>query len=231
MKKYLSRFLESESGFSLVELAIVLAVIGLIIGGVLKGQELLESARQKAVLSQVEEIRAAVHTFQDRYQSLPGNYANATDHINPSLKNGNGNGEISGPGLSLDSEAGQFFLHLGAADLIPPSGTPSGTQGSFGKGLPSSKLGGGFTVMLSPKETMPGHWLVLGKEHGQEGNGGLLTPKQARSLMMKGGSTNPSLGPIRVMEGADKSSGTCLKNETDFNMESNEKACVLYFQL
>ncbi len=67
-------------GFSLVELAIVLAVIGLIVGGVLAGQDLIRSARLKTTIKQVESYVVAVRNFEDRYSALPGDMPNATDY-------------------------------------------------------------------------------------------------------------------------------------------------------
>lgn len=90
----------TQAGFSLVELAIALMIIGLIVGGILKGQELLESARLKSVLTQVNEYRVAVTTFMDRYDALPGDFDQAAELIQDGLLDGNNNGIIEGPGLT-----------------------------------------------------------------------------------------------------------------------------------
>ena len=65
-------------GFTLIELSIVLVIIGLIAGGVLAGQDLMEAARLRAVISQVERYKTAVVTFKLKYDSLPGDMPNAT---------------------------------------------------------------------------------------------------------------------------------------------------------
>ena len=75
-----------QEGFSLVELSIALLIIGLIVGGVLKGQELLESARLKSALSQVNEFRLATGVFMDKYNALPGDFDHASEYIAPTLK-------------------------------------------------------------------------------------------------------------------------------------------------
>lgn len=61
-------------GFTLVELAIVMTIIGLLIGGILKGQELMQNARQNATIAQVKSYQAAVTLFRDTYASYPGDY-------------------------------------------------------------------------------------------------------------------------------------------------------------
>ena len=64
-----------QSGFTLVEIAIVLVIIGLLLGGVLKGQELITSSKIKAVANDMDAVGAAFNTYQDRYRSLPGDDA------------------------------------------------------------------------------------------------------------------------------------------------------------
>ena len=81
-------------GFTLVEIAIVLVVVGLILGGVFKGQALIDSARVRSLTSEVSGIRTAWYSFQERYRSLPGDFANAPTQIDSAASPGNGNGRI-----------------------------------------------------------------------------------------------------------------------------------------
>ena len=66
-----------QRGFTLLEIAIVVLIIGFLLAGVLKGQEMITSAKVKRLAGQSEEIRAAYLGFQDRYKALPGDYAEA----------------------------------------------------------------------------------------------------------------------------------------------------------
>ncbi|HEX7813257.1 MAG TPA: prepilin-type N-terminal cleavage/methylation domain-containing protein [Burkholderiales bacterium] len=83
-----------QQGFTLIEIAIVLVIIGLLLGGILKGQELITSARVRNLISQQDGIKAAFFGFQDRYRALPGDYTQAAANVNGTALNGNGNGQI-----------------------------------------------------------------------------------------------------------------------------------------
>ena len=61
-----------EGGFTLVEIAIVLVIIGLLLGGILKGQELITSARVRNLADQAAAVQAAYYGFVDRYRAIPG---------------------------------------------------------------------------------------------------------------------------------------------------------------
>src|SRR6202162_6002399 len=68
----------TEAGFTLVEIAIVLVIIGLLLGGILKGQEMITQAKIKNVINDLNGITVAITSYQDRYRALPGDDKNAT---------------------------------------------------------------------------------------------------------------------------------------------------------
>ena len=70
-----------QSGFTLVEIAIVLVIIGLLLGGILKGQELINSAKVKNLANDFRVIPTYIYAFQDKYRSIPGDDALVTTHI------------------------------------------------------------------------------------------------------------------------------------------------------
>jgi prepilin-type N-terminal cleavage/methylation domain-containing protein len=112
-------------GFTLIEIAIVLVIIGLLLGGVLKGQELITGARVRNLISQQDGIKAAFFGFQDRYRALPGDYAAADTNINcganPCAK-GNGNGRIESASApingSVTHEETLVWSHLTSAGFL-----------------------------------------------------------------------------------------------------------------
>jgi prepilin-type N-terminal cleavage/methylation domain-containing protein len=73
MKKQLPR--RQQSGFTLVEIAIVLVIIGLLLGGILKGQELINSAKVKNFAQDFKSVPLFIYGYQDKYRALPGDDA------------------------------------------------------------------------------------------------------------------------------------------------------------
>ncbi|MDH4093404.1 MAG: prepilin-type N-terminal cleavage/methylation domain-containing protein, partial [Betaproteobacteria bacterium] len=83
-----------QKGFTLVEIAIVLVIIGLLLGGILKGQEMITQAKIKNVIADFSGISAAYHGYQDRYRAIPGDDLNATRWTGATA--GSGNGVVAG---------------------------------------------------------------------------------------------------------------------------------------
>ena len=116
---------QRSSGFTLIEMAIVLVIVGLLIGGVLAGQQLIQSARVRNLISQQDGVKAAFFGFQDRYRALPGDYSGASININCgtfTCVNGNGNGRIEASGATVHEEI-LAWNHLAAAGFINGSYT------------------------------------------------------------------------------------------------------------
>src|SRR6266478_10107184 len=86
-----------EAGFTLVEIAIVLVIIGLLLGGILKGQEMITQAKIKNIINDFNGVTVAITSYQDRYRAIPGDDRNAdTRWTVQAPASGNGNGAIAG---------------------------------------------------------------------------------------------------------------------------------------
>jgi prepilin-type N-terminal cleavage/methylation domain-containing protein len=158
-------------GFTLVEIAIVLVVIGFLVGGILVGRDLINAAALRAQISQVDKFTAAVNTFWLKYNCLPGDCADAANWGFAArgiyAGEGDGNGIIEGiyndapannSGVYQGAgETGLFWQDLGKAGLISgsfpgpvanvvPVGNVSGS--AIATYLPAAAIGGGNYVYV-----------------------------------------------------------------------------------
>src|SRR5574339_527581 len=92
-----------DNGFTLVEIAIVLVIIGLLLGGILKGQEMITQAKIKNAMADFTGISAAYHGYQDRYRSIPGDDSGATRWSGATA--GNNDGIVAGTYNSATNNA------------------------------------------------------------------------------------------------------------------------------
>lgn len=125
--------MRKQAGFTLVELAIVLVIIGLLLSGVLKGQELINSAKAKNMVNDFRNIQTFVYGYQDKYKALPGDDAAANTHTsctaaaNGSCSDGNGNSVIEGNwnSTTTSDESVRFWQHIRLAGLASGATDPS----------------------------------------------------------------------------------------------------------
>ena len=141
-----------QSGFTLIEIAIVLVIIGLLLGGVLKGQELINSAKVKNLATDFKNIPVFIYGYQDKYNALPGDDAAAVSHVS-ATNSGNGNGIIDGswkPALATD-ESSLFWQHVRMAKLAPGPTATGNTDY-----IPKNAVGGNIGVTSASSSPITG---------------------------------------------------------------------------
>ena len=140
-----------QSGFTLVEIAIVLVIIGLLLGGILKGQELINSAKVKNIANDFRVIPTYIYAYQDKFRALPGDDAGAVAHLGvtvPPVTPGNGNGVIDGavfagvaPNIAPTGEALEFWQQVRVANLA--AGPTDKADPAY---VPTNAVGGKISI-------------------------------------------------------------------------------------
>ncbi len=162
-----------QSGFTLVEIAIVLVIIGLLLGGVLKGQELINSAKVKNFATDFRNIPLFIYGYQDKFRALPGDDASAVAHLGADatqIPTTSGNGVLNGNwwdgAASLaTSETVAFWEHVRRANLAAGP-TAIASDADLPKNADGGRLGieAGSTVAANQYITgLSGTYIVCSK--------------------------------------------------------------------
>lgn len=236
-----------QQGFTLVELAIVLVIIGLIVGGVLVGQDLIKSAEIRATISQIEKFNAAATTFRDKFGGLPGDL---TDRrvtqfgLSPArtstIGEGNGDGLISGTAAAPSSLIGEtlvFWSDLTSAALVPEAvAAPADmtTAGTLDE-LPSTRLR--ETAIFHVYSDAGRNYFYIGTPAIAAGAvtvGAGLSPFQAFSIDEKLDNGDGNEGVVTAVEDIEPNTaaaaGTCIDADGVYATEEDEAniiACSL----
>ena len=169
--------MKKQTGFTLIELAIVLVIIGLLLGGVLRGQELINSARVKSLTREFQNIQVYIYGYQDRFRALPGDDPAAVTHLAAATQGAAalvGNGLINGAWNSANvaEESYLFWEHVRLAGLAPGS-TATGTpefepRNSNGGRIGVQSIAAGFnTITLMTGAYAVCSDLILGRDATQ----------------------------------------------------------------
>lgn len=158
------------SAFTLIELSIAIIIIGLIVGGVLGGQSLIESGKRQALVNQVNSFKTALKAFQLEYDALPGDMGDATSYWSGTA-NGNNDRRITG----WNTEGVRAWQQLSLAEIIP-GGYNGSDNGNFlepGVNVPVASTGENHSYNLayitSGSYGRIGHGLQLGSSRVSNG--------------------------------------------------------------
>ncbi len=146
-----------QKGFTLVELAIVLVIIGLILAAVLKGQEMIQNAKVKNVANDLRGVASAYYAYQDRYHAIPGDDIDAAAHLGQAAYAGNGDGIINftagytDNAAAVASESQAFWQHTRLAGFT----TGTVTAGAAGTAPDGTNALGGLLGVESGTTAAP----------------------------------------------------------------------------
>ena len=156
-----------QTGFTLVEIAIVLVIIGLLLGGVLKGQELINQAKIKNVANDLNGMSAAIYGYQDRYKKFPGDDDQAsTRWTSPATVSGNGDGAVGTSAIATILECAVadktkenclFWQHLRLSGFVGgDSATTNSPQNASGGVLQAQNGALGLSGLTICTTNLPG---------------------------------------------------------------------------
>jgi prepilin-type N-terminal cleavage/methylation domain-containing protein len=161
---------KQQTGFTLIEIAIVLVIIGLLLGGILKGQELINSAKVKNLANDFRNVPLFVYGYQDKYKALPGDDINASTHVGAAASAASvtlltptattlGNGRLEGNyNSSTDTdESVAFWQEVRLANLASGSSNFSNVAAA----MPTNSEGGRIGIQsTAPITGMSGSYFV-----------------------------------------------------------------------
>ena len=143
--------IKNKVGFTLVELSIVLVIIGLVIGGVMVGRDLIETSKIRAQITQISDIETQINTFRLKYNCLPGDCTNATTVIGASFNSYTIN---DGDGDNIIRSTYAYGAVQATGDCLQPDATGEVSQlllqlraAGFGNYLANGVLNSGNAII------------------------------------------------------------------------------------
>lgn len=225
--------MKKSSGFTLIELSIVLIIISLLVSAVIVARTLIEQAEVRGLIKQIEQFQTGINAFQAKYQSLPGDMHNATS-LWSDTANGNGDEQITYNVAGGNNEALRAWQQLGAASMIQGVYTGEGNSGQGAiprENVPEINAGNSSGIYLHYVGWLgndSANIMVIGSiNSGTWNDGASLSPVQAGGLDNKMDDGFPGKGHLwsqggfisggyssNCVSGTDASAIYAYENET-----------------
>jgi Tfp pilus assembly major pilin PilA len=235
---------QGRKGFSLVEMSIIVIIIGLILAAVMKGQVIIDVAKVRAVVSEVNGYKASVNSFYAKYSALPGDFSEASAYWTSAITiNGNGDGKIAFQNDVGAYEGYQAWQHLSNEKMvnIPLLGTQTVNAAVLDTDVPKSRMGGGYFFDYgSVANLTQDNILILGVPLAVTGSiyparlnlDSGLTPQQAYDIDVKIDDGLPLQGAVQAAEGNTALPGGCIVTSGNiYHISVVEKKCILAFKI
>ena len=197
-----------QSGFTLVEIAIVLVIIGLLLGGILKGQELINSAKVKNLANDFRVIPTYIYAYQDKFKSLPGDDLQANGVID-----GNWNTTTN------TDEAFLFWQHVRMANLA--AGPTDVTDPTY---IPTNAVGG----KLGISSAATGQIQVTGMSGTYQVCSQGILGKFAKQLDIQMDDGNTATGSMRTIADAPAGPGTAAITTATVDDATSYTVCMTF---
>ncbi len=233
----------SKQGFTLVEIAIVLVVIGLVVGGIAVGKDLIEASQTRKLYSELTQYESMVVTFKSRYGGYwPGDYPYAQQVISTETTSGDGSGDInSWPKAGHTWEGGLAWEHLSYSGIYPSELRCDETNWwqlnqPISDSLPIVPFNGAVFLVNHPVPGGSGFkhmfWVNSASDPNSLNGGGVLTNWQMKTLDMKFDDGAAYKGRIRAR--MDAGSGfNCVGPSAAYHdaLDPGEPSCILAYML
>lgn len=246
--QHLKKILASRAGFSLLEMALVVSIIGLLTGAIVAGKSYIHNAKLNTATNEARYYIGALQQFEQRYGAVAGDMPNANSYWT-GVTNGDGNGLIVW-GTGYNAEYFLVFQHLAKAGLITGSYTGSSGPASSYDAIPGTNVPAGAidesgylfgdispSIVSGDTYYFDGYYihpLFWGRR--TSGNilaNGPLSPLDAEKVDAKYDDGNPGLGWIRTYKGSVN--GSCVTGDTaasaSYIISNSIGACRLFLTL
>lgn len=249
------QFSSSIQAFTLVEVSVVLVIIGLIVGGVVLGRDLIHQAQIRTVISQISRYNTATNGFRTKYNELPGDTARAVPFgladpacpsgvgpIPPVVPGCNGNsdniinGDSDGDGQmdsdTTNTENINYWYHLAKVGMI--DGSYDGLTVIYGVGAPRTKLREKTGFYVGTSNLFPGYnMFIMGLDDANDGQYHMM-PLEAWSVDNRMDDGLPDSGIVQVPASMTPPGfeGSCysVPPNSEYLVDSELMVCALFIR-